>query len=327
MLPVDLQFHIGDVCLEHPFLLGPMAHYTNRPTRIISRRLGAALVCTEMIAAQHFVRCGPKYRIVADFGPEEHPIAAQVAPAAPEYAAEATRLLDARGFDIIDINMCCPARKIVKRGRGAALLNDPDRAVAVTEAVLANTSRPVTVKMRIGWSEETGPQAINLAQRLESLGVAAFCLHPRFAKQLYKGRANWLWIGELAQTCRVPVIGSGDLMTALDAVNMLRETRCAAVALARGALGNPWIFAQAVACLRNGTPLRPPSEEELRGVVREHCRLSSDIMGWPNGYHVMRRTMPRYLRAMPAKRRMLRELGATRTREDWDAWQREWGFD
>jgi len=327
MVETGHEVRIGNVRLAHPFLLAPMAHYTNRPARIMARRYGAALVYTEMIAARHFVSCGPRYRVIADFGPDERPIAVQMAPASPRFAAEAARMFDERGFDIIDINMACPAPKIVKRGRGASLLRDPDRAVAVVESVVANTSRPVTVKLRSGWSAEDGFVAAELGPRLVQAGARAIMLHPRFSRQLYKGRANWLHIAELVEACGdVPVIGSGDLNSALDGVNMLKETGCAAVAFARGALGNPWIFRGAVGRLA-GTAAPVSSDQEVFAVVREHCRLSEAIGSWPDEYHVMRRTLPHYFRGIRGKKDMLRSLGATRTLADWKAWKREWGFD
>ena len=317
---------IGRLRLANPFFLGPMAHYTNRAVRIMARRFGAALVYTEMIAARHFLFAGPRYRVIADFGPEERPIGVQMAPATTQHAAEAARVFDERGFDLIDINMACPAPKIVKRGRGGALLRDADRAVAIVEAVVANTSRPVTVKMRLGVSPEHGPVALDLAPRLERAGAAAIALHPRYVTQLYKGRANWSCIADLVQVCGVPVIGTGDITTAVEAVNMLRETRCAAVALARGALGNPWIFPEAIARAEGSAPPPPPAPDEVWSVVREHCRLSTETGSVPDEYHVMRRTLPHYLRGLPTKKEMLRDLGATRTLDDWSAWKRKWGF-
>jgi nifR3 family TIM-barrel protein len=324
---MDHEVVIGNLRLANPFFLGPMAHYTNRPARALARRFGAALVYTEMIAAQHFVRCGPRYRTIADFGPDERPIAVQMAPATPQHAAQAARLFADLGFDLIDINMGCPAPKICRRGRGGALMCDPPRAVEVVESVVQATALPVTVKLRSGWSPDDGPLAMDLAPLLERAGACAICLHPRYVKQSYSGRANWLHIAEMAAVCRIPVIGSGDLATASDAMRMLRETRCAAVAFARGALGNPWVFAEAVALWEGRPPPPPPVPDEVRAVVREHCRLSVQLVGWPHEYHVMRRTLPDYLRLLPERRAMMRDLSATRTRDDWEAWKRTWGFD
>ena len=324
---MDHSIQIGHVRIEHPFLLAPMAHYTNRPARVMARRFGASMVYTEMIAAQHFVRCGPRYRVIADFGEDERPIAAQMAPATVEYAVRATELFNERGFDLIEINMACPAPKIVKRGRGGALLRDPDRAVAILESVVANTSRPVTAKLRCGWDTESGPCATDLAVRLVDAGASAISLHPRYVKQLYKGPSNWLFLTELVEAVDVPVIGSGDLKTASDALNMLAETRCAAVAFARGAVGNPWIFRQALAKLDGREPPPAPSAEEAFAVICEHCRLSAEIAVWPDEYHILRRTLPRYLKGIEGRAGMLRDLNTTRTQDDWNAWKRKWGFE
>lgn len=318
---------IGRVEVAGPLWLAPMAHYTNRPTRIMARRFGADLVFTEMIAAPHFIRLhtGQRYRKIADFGDEERPIAGQMAPLEPEDAAEAARVFDDMGFDIIDINMACPARKIVRRGRGGGLLRDPDRAVRVAESVVRSASRPVTVKIRGGWAPEEGFASLDLARRLVDAGVAAVCLHARSVQQLYRGPANWLHIGELVEALPVPVIGSGDLISAEAAVRMLRETRCAAVTFARGAVGNPWIFRDTRALL-DGRPLPPPpTREEALAVIREHCRLSADLVPFPKEYHILRRILPRYGRRIPGpSHQMMRELGETRTEADWRAWKEKW---
>jgi len=320
------QVKIGSLRLANPFFMAPMAGYTNRAVRVMARRFGAALVHTEMIAAQQFVRGGPRYRLIGEFGPEERPIAAQMAPAQPEHAAQVARAFDECGFDLIDINMACPVPKIVKRGRGGALLRDPERATAIVESVVANTSRPVTVKMRCGWCPEEGPIALDLAPRLAAAGAAGITLHPRYVTQLYRGRANWLYISELAHALDVPVIGSGDLHTAVDALNMMAETRCAAVAFARGALGNPWVFREALARLEGRAPLPPPGREEIEVAIREHCRLAVELGSWPAEHHVMRRLMPRYLRGLAGKKDLLRDLALVRTQEQWIAWKQTHGF-
>ena len=318
---------IGDLEVAGPFWLAPMAHYTNSAARIMARRFGASLVCTEMIAAPHFVNSGRQYKDIATYEQEERPIGAQMAPLDPEDAFEAARIFGDMGFDLIEINMACPAPKIVRRGRGGGLLRDHDRAVRIAEGVVSGTSLPVTVKVRSGWDAADGLTTLELAPRLIEVGVSAIVLHARYVTQLYKGPANWLHIGEMVEACPAPVIGSGDLRDAEAAVRMLRETRCAAVSLARGAVGNPWIFREAAARLAGETAPSHPTPEEALDAIREHCRLSAEFGSWPVEYHTMRRTLPKYARRIPGKGKlMMRELADTRTRDDWEAWKEQWGF-
>ena len=328
-LPDAGPVRIRGLEIAGPLWLAPMAHYTNRATRIMARRFGAHFVYTEMIAAPHFIQLqrGRRFRRIADFGEEERPIGAQMAPLGPDDAAEAARLFEDMGFDLIEINMACPAPKIARRGRGGALLRDPDLAVRVTESAVGATSRPVTVKMRSGLLAEDGFTSLELARRMADAGVAAVCLHPRSVKQLYKGRANWLLITEMVEALPVPVIGSGDLASGEAAVNMLRETRCAAVTLARGAVGNPWIFRDAQALL-DGRPAPPhPSREEVLAAIREHCRLSAELGRFPGEYHTMRRILPKYAKKLRGHSRpMMQELADTRAERDWHAWKDKWGF-
>ena len=318
---------IGDLEVANPVWMAPMAHYTNSAARTIAKRFGAGLVYTEMIAAPHFVHSGRQYADVATYEEEERPIGAQMAPLSPADAGEAARIFTDMGFDMIEINMACPAPKIVKRGRGGGLLRDHRLACDIAAAVAERTDRPVTVKVRSGWDAEDGFTSIDLGPALVEAGADAIVLHARYVKQLYKGPSNWLHIADMVDACPAPVIGSGDLSDGAAAVRMLRETRCAAVTLARGAVGNPWAFPEALARLSGDPPPEPPTRDEVLAVMAEHCRLSAERGSWPREYHTLRRTLPKYARKMPGPSKPLsRELGDTRTREEWVAFKEKWGL-
>ena len=324
--PRPLRF--GGVEVGGPFWLAPMANYTNSPARIMARRLGASLVYTEMLAAPHLLKARRQYRDLTGFQAEERPIAAQMAPLEPDDAAKAARVFDEMGFDLIEINMACPAPKIIRRKRGGALMRDPERAVAIARAVAAATARPTLVKMRSGWSPEEGFVAAELAPRMVEAGAQAVVVHARYVTQLYRGRANWLELASVVEACPAPVIGSGDLATANDGLRMMRETGCAAVTFARGAIGNPWVFREAAALAEGLPPPPPPSVEEVLAVIRDHCRLSVELVSWRNDYHTLRRTLPKYAKRLRgAGKEMMASLALTRTQTDWAAWKRQWGFD
>lgn len=319
---------LGGLEIPNPVWFAPMAHYSNSPARIMARRFGAGFVYTEMIAAPHFVNSRRQYADVATYAEEERPVGAQMAPLSPPDAAEAARIFTDMGFDLVEINMACPAPKIVKRGRGGGLLKDHSLAADIVAAVKAATRLPVTAKVRLGWDAADGFTSLELGPRLAQAGADAVVLHARYVTQLYKGPAEWRHIAGMVQACPVPVVGSGDLKNAEAAAGMLRETGCAAVTVARGAIGNPWVFRDALALLSGQPAPPPPSREEALEAIAEHCRLSAMLGHWPTEYHVLRRTLPKYAKRLKGGegKRMTLDLADTRTKDDWEAFKKRWGF-
>lgn len=320
---------MGGLEIPNPVWLAPMAHYTNSPARIMARRFGAGFVYTEMIAAPHFVNSRRQYADVATYEEEERPVGAQMAPLSPTDAAEAARIFADMGFDLVEVNMACPAPKIVKRGRGGGLLKDHSLAADVVAAAKENSTLPVTAKVRLGWDASEGFTSLELGPRLAKAGADAVVLHARYVTQLYKGPAEWGRIAEMVRACPVPVVGSGDLKSAEAAVRMLHETGCAAVTMARWAIGNPWVFRDALAML-SGQPAPPlPTREDILAVISEHCRLSARRGHWPTEYHVLRRTLPKYAKRLSGGegKKMTLDLADTRTEQDWLAFKARWGMD
>lgn len=267
----------------HPFMLAPMAGVTDAAYRAVAVEHGAPLCYTEMVSVAGLEHASEKTWRLCDPAPQEAQVAVQLFGGRPEQFAPAARAVRERLGDrlaLIDINMACPVPKVFKKGEGAALMADPGRACACLRAALegAGPDLPVTCKIRAG-IERGEVAAPEFARRLEEAGACAVAVHGRSARQLYTGAADWSVVARVAAALEVPVIGSGDVMSARDAVRMLEETGCAGVFVARGSYGNPWVFGQAEALLRQGRAPEPPSAAERLGALRRHIELAAELGG------------------------------------------------
>jgi nifR3 family TIM-barrel protein len=243
---------IGSVTLENKTILAPLAGITNLPFRLLAKEAGCALVCSEMISAHGLVNKSKRTRQMLDSLPEEKPLSVQIFGSQADIMAEAARVVETSGADIIDINFGCSVRKIIKTGSGVALMKAPETAEAVIKAVRKVVRIPLTIKLRSGWNP-TGNQAFEISQIAEACGVDASTIHPRTAKQGFSGHSDWAIIAKLKKQVNVPVIGNGDIFSADDAIAMLEQTRCDAVMIGRMAIGNPWIFSRVLARMRGET--------------------------------------------------------------------------
>jgi tRNA-dihydrouridine synthase B len=265
---------IGPVSVWPPVVLAPMAGETGSVLRILGKRLGAGLVCTELTSSHGLFYKNQRSFDFLRWTDEEHPISAQIYGAEPEVMAEATRMCCEAGADIIDINMGCWVPKVAKTGAGASLLKDLKRAAAVMSAVVNASTVPVTIKTRVGWDGCVG-SAVELGKVAQDVGVTAIAIHGRTAIQGFTGVADWRPIAEAKQVLSIPVIGNGDVKTPQDAERMFRETGCDGVMIGRAALGNPWIFREVNAWLLDRAVAPPPTPEERLGIAAEHARLLS----------------------------------------------------
>ena len=255
-----IPWRIGPVEIPTRLVLAPMAGVSVQAFRRQGRRFGAGLVCSEMVSC-----AGLSYRNERSLGyllisADEHPLAVQIFGSEPRLMAEAARMVEAAGADVIDVNFGCPVRKVTKTGAGATLLEDPDRACRIVEAVTSAVSVPVTVKMRRGL-ENGSRAALTVGPRLVETGAAALTLHPRSARQMYTGKADHSLTAELVELVDVPVIASGDVTSREQTVEVLSQTGCAAVMVARAAQGNPWVLAEIVG--DDGAPR--PTREQVAG--------------------------------------------------------------
>ncbi len=306
---------IGSATLKHGVCLAPLAGVSDYAFRRIARRFGAEYTVSEMVSAKALcyeqacrreptanrIRTAP----LAAVRREELPMAVQLFGAEPRFLAEAARLLESGDYigacgevppTAIDINMGCPMAKIVGNGEGSALLRDPDRAAAIVRAVVSAVSLPVTVKMRIGWDAEH-INAVDFAKRIEEAGASLICVHGRTRAQMYAPAADWESIARVAEAVSIPVLGNGDIFSADDALRMMRETGVDGVMIARGAQGNPWIFAETVAMLEN-RPFSPPSARERLALAMEHASLLVREKGERIGIAEARKHLAWYTRGM-----------------------------
>lgn len=291
------MLRIGDVTLKNWLIMAPMSGITNLPFRLIAKRLGAGLVTTEMISAMGLARRQEKTFRYLESDPEERPLSVQIFGADPQVMAEAGRIVVDAGADLVDINMGCPARKVVKTGSGGALLRSPDRVRDIVSAVRAACPVPLTVKIRSGWSPDQ-PVASDIARIVEDCGADAVTLHPRFVTQHFSGSADWGAISNVKSRVKIPVIGSGDVWSPPHAVNMREQTGCDGVMMGRGAIGNPWIFRQ-ILDLEDRMEPRPPELWERKEVISTHFSLLIDLMGEERAAKVMRGLLLWYTRGLP----------------------------
>lgn len=288
---------IGNLILKNRVFLAPMAGITNLPFRTIAREFGCGLAFTEMISANGLVRKTNKsYRYLTS-SPDDKPLGVQIFGSDPSVLSEAARMVSDFGADLLDINMGCPVRKVVKTGAGAAMLKEPDRVRRVLRAIRKSTSLPVTVKLRSGW--RSGEISVyDIASIAEDCGVDAVILHPRAADQGYSGAADWSVIQEVKKKLHIPVIGSGDIRNPEDARRMISATGCDGIMIGRAALGNPWIFSDIVRHLdkRESTP--PPSSFERERVIRCHMEMEINYLGESHGLKHFRKHLLWYTRGM-----------------------------
>lgn len=289
---------LGSLTIAPPFVLGPMAGYTGMPFRLLCRRAGAGLVVSEMISARGLQYGSRKTAAMMAVCPQERPVALQLFGGEPEAMAQAARAAEAAGADAVDINMGCAVPKVRRAGAGTELMADPDRAVAVAAACCRAVAVPVTVKYRAGLV--AGDESyLELGRRLQDVGVAGLTLHGRPASGGFRGEAQWEAVRRLAESVGIPVTGSGDVTGPAEAVRRLQETGCAAVMIARGALGRPWVFGQAADLLAGLTARPDPSPQERLGLALCHAQLLAEQEGELSAVRQMRSHLPHYTRGLP----------------------------
>lgn len=293
---------IAALLADNNVILGPMAGITEAPFRGICKRMGAGLTYTEMISAKglHFNPDSINARSLLSFSAEEVPCAVQLFGAEPEVMADQARRIVERyagQVAVIDINMGCPVSKVVAKGEGSALMRTPGLAAEIVRSVAAAVDVPVTVKFRKGWSDGEC-NATEFASAMQGAGVAAIAIHGRTREQFYQGRADWGTIAAVKAAVDVPVIGSGDVFSAADALRMLEVTGVDAVMIARGAQGNPWIFCEARALIDRGEVHEPPTALERIDMAREHAAALVEFAG-ERVYTRMRKHVAWYIHGMP----------------------------
>ena len=289
---------LGDIQLDNPFVLAPLAGITDGPARSLAKEQGAALVYSEMVSAKALWYKDKHTERLLKIFPKEKPIVFQLFGSEPDILAYAARILRDRENAAIDINMGCPVPKVVKNGEGSALLKTPDRIYELVKAVVRDAGKPVTAKIRIGWDCQS-VNAVETARAVEAAGAAAIAVHGRTREQYYSGTADWGMIRRVKESVGIPVIGNGDVFTGEDANRMLKETGCDLVMIARGALGNPWIFRDAAAIWKGEEKPAPPTLKDRVDTMLIHLERLLAEKGEYAAVREMRKHVGWYLKGVP----------------------------
>jgi tRNA-dihydrouridine synthase B len=287
---------IGSLELVNPLILAPLSGISDLPFRLLAKEQGCALVCTEMISAEGLLRNRKATEKLLQSCPQERPLAVQIFGSRPASMSGAAKIVEDYGANILDINMGCPVRKVVHGGSGAALLRDLGRAKEIIQSVRKAISIPLTIKIRSGWNEKT-VNFLEVTKMAEECGVNAVILHGRTRAQGYGVQADWGVMARAKEHLRIPVIGNGDLTSPQAVIDFFNQTGCAGAMIGRGALGNPWIFRQALKMLQ-GDPPQAPSLEEKKAMILRHLKMVVEMRGEVYGLKEFRKHLIWYTRGL-----------------------------
>jgi nifR3 family TIM-barrel protein len=296
-----MSVKIGTIELgEFPLLLAPMEDVSDPPFRLVCKQNGADLMYTEFISSEGLIRAAAKSRQKLDIFEYERPIGIQIFGSLIESMREATEIASQAQPDLIDINYGCPVKNVACRGAGASLLQDIDKMVAMTKAVVESTHLPVTVKTRLGW-DDTTKNVYEVAERLQDVGIKALTIHGRTRAQMYKGQADWSLIREIKRNPRIqiPVFGNGDVDSVEKAANWRLEYEVDGIMIGRAAIGYPWIFREIKHFFATGEKLAGPTLAERISVCRTHLEKSIEWKGVKTGIFEMRRHYANYFKGLP----------------------------
>lgn len=298
---------IGNIELKNKVFLSPMAGVTDLPFRLICKEQNCGMLYTEMINAKALCYDDENTKKMLKIEDEEHPVAVQIFGSDPEFMGRAAQIMNKYPNEILDINMGCPAPKIVKNGDGSALMKNPKLAEEVLKSVVKNSEKPVTLKIRKGW-DDNSVNAVEIAKIAEASGISALAIHGRTREQYYSGKADWDIIAEIKQNISIPVIGNGDVFTVEDAINMLEKTKCDAIMIGRGAQGNPWIFKRINHYMQTGEILPEPTIEEKISVAKKHLGLAVEEHGEYVAVREMRKHLAWYIKGLKHSARIRDEI-------------------
>lgn len=288
------KLRIGTVELENNVVLAPMAGVCDLPFRLLCKEQGAGLLCMEMVSAKAILYHNRNTEALLEIHEKERPVSLQLFGSDPDIISEMAARIEDRPFAILDINMGCPVPKVVNNGEGSALMKNPKLAAQIVRKTVAAIHKPVTVKIRTGFTDRDR-NCVEMAKYLEDAGASAICVHGRTREQYYSGSADWEMIARVVDEVSVPVIGNGDIDSPESAKRMLTETGCAGIAVGRAAQGNPWIFREITQYLDTGVIPDRPDPETIRQTILRHADLQLQYKGEYTGIREMRKHLTWYL--------------------------------
>ena len=305
---------IGNVELENPYILAPMAGVTDLPFRLLCREQGAGLLCMEMVSAKAIQYNNKNTKALLEIHPEERPVSLQLFGSEPDVISEIAKQIEDLPFAILDINMGCPVPKIVRNGEGSALMKNPKLVYEIVSKTVKAIQKPVTVKIRKGF-DDTCINAVEIAKIIEEAGAASVAVHGRTREQYYSGKADWDIIRQVKEAVSIPVIGNGDVVSGESALAMMKETGCDGVMIGRGSQGNPWIFSELLEYEKTGVMPARPNINEIKNMILRHARLQLEYKGEYLGIREMRKHVAWYTTGMPNSAKFRNEINAVESYE------------
>lgn len=310
--------NIGTLQIENPYILAPMAGVTDLPFRLLCKEQGAGLLCMEMISAKALQYGNKNTKALLAIHPDEYPVSLQLFGSNPQIISEQAKRIEELPFQILDINMGCPVPKVVRNGEGSALMKEPKLVYDIVYAVSHAIQKPVTVKIRKGF-DDNSVNAVEIAKIVEEAGGAAVAVHGRTREQYYSGKADWDIIRQVKEAVSIPVIGNGDVTSAQKAADMMEQTGCDGVMIGRGAQGNPWIFRELLEYNETGIIPGRPDKLTIRDTMLRHAALQIEFKGEYLGIREMRKHVAWYTKGMPGSARLRDAINKVETYKELEA--------